>query len=635
MHRLTSYTTAIMVLLSIPMWAQTYRSIDGSGNNPVSPSAGSANDKIINYVPLDYADKIYQPKLDETFNRPNPRAISNALFDQPGLIFDKTGLSDFAWVFGQFIDHDLSLVEDDPSKPLNNIVIPRNDLHFEPGSVMQMLRSKVATGTGTSVSNPVRFENKITAFLDGSMIYGSDAARAVWLRSGIDGRLKTSEDNLLPWNTEDGNFISPVDYSAPHMGDETKTLVKFFVAGDVRANENPLLIAMHTLFVREHNRICETLKISNPGWDDEKLYQEARKLNIAFLQNIVFNEWLPELGINLPKYSGYVQEITPQIMNVFSAAAFRIGHTLINSNLLRLDRQGRDMTTGSIRLRDAFFNPQAILLTGGIEPFFQGMGTQTQQELDCRVVDDVRNFLFASNGKKGLDLVAINITRGRERGLPSFNGVANAFGLPSYKTFSALTDVPEEAAALQAVYGSIENLDPWVGMLAEKHLPNAIMGRLMMTILEKQFQDLRDGDRYYFENDPAINETEYQTIKNTRMRDILMRNTEIDLMQNDVFKAMPFNNIPFGPKPLPIELRAELYPNPVAVEGNLNIYSEKEQNIKALVYDVNGRIVYQHNLHLYKGISKKSIDFSHLPGGMYNIVLSNDKAYTIVRMFKN
>lgn len=634
MHRLTSYKTAVLVLLSIPMWAQTYRSIDGSGNNLVYPAAGSTNDKIINYVPLDYADKVYEPKLDETYNRPNPRVVSNALFDQPGLIFDKTGLSDFAWVFGQFIDHDLSLVEEDQSKPLKNIVIPRSDLHFEPGSVMPIFRSKISNGTGTSESNPVRFENKITAFLDGSMIYGSDEIRASWLRAGVDGKLKTSEGNLLPWNTTDGNFNGAVDYSAPQMGDETKSLVKFFVAGDVRANENPLLIAMHTLFLREHNRLCEDLKNSNPGWNDEKLYQEARKLNIAFLQNIVFNEWLPALGIHLPNYSGYVQDINPQIMNVFSAAAFRIGHTLINSNILRLDNEGRSMTTGSMRLRDAFFNPQAVLLTGGIEPFFQGMGTQTQQELDCRVVDDVRNFLFASNGKKGLDLVAINITRGRERGLPSFNGVANAFGLPSYKTFSALTDAPQEAAALQAVYGNVDNLDPWVGMLAEKHMPNAIMGRLMMTILEKQFQDLRDGDRYYFENDASISEAEYNSIKNTHMRDILMRNTAIELMQNEVFKAMPFNNIPFGPKPLPIELRAELYPNPVSAEGNMNIYSEKEQNVKALVYDVSGRIVYEHNLHLYKGITKKTIDFSRLSGGMYNIVLSNDKAYTILRMYK-
>lgn len=635
MHRLTSYKTAILLFMSIPMWAQNYRAIDGSGNNPLFPLTGSTNDLITNYVPLDYADQIYEPKLDERYNRPNPRVISNALFDQPTIIYDSKGLSDFTWVFGQFIDHDLSLVQDDHNKPLNNIIIPASDRFFEPNTVMPIFRNQTAPGTGTSINNPVRFTNTVTAFVDGSMVYGSDINRANWLRTFEDGKLKSSDGGLLPWNTVDGDFNSDVDSEAPVMGDDTRSLYKYFVAGDVRANENPLLIAMHTLFLREHNRMCDELKVKHPEWDDETLYQEARKWNIAFLQNIIFNEWLPAIGINLPKYSGYVQEIRPQIMNVFSAAAFRIGHTLISSNLLRLDNQGKDMSTGSVRLKDAFFNPQLVLLSGGIEPFFQGMGTQTQQELDCRVIDDVRNFLFSTQSKAGLDLVSINITRGRERGLPSFNQVANAFGLPSYRSFAALTDITDEAIALQKVYGSIDNLDPWVGMLAEKHMPNAIMGRLMMTVIEKQFQDLRDGDRFYFEHDATFDDVEIQKIRNTKMRDVLMRNTRIDLMQNEVFKAMPFDNIPFGPKPLPIELRAELYPNPVTTQANINIYSESAQFVKLVAYDVNGRVAMETTLHLYKGITKTAVDFSSLPGGMYNLYISNDKAYSIVRMFKD
>ena len=634
MLRLTSYITALVVLLSIPMWAQTYRSIDGSGNNPINPKAGSQNDLLINYVPLDFADKIYEPKLDEKFNKPNPRAISNALFDQPTIISDKKGLSDFTWVFGQFLDHELSMIEDDPSKPLDNIKIPGNDRHFEPNSTMHVFRNKIAEGSGTSELNPVRFVNKITAFVDGSNIYGSDDERAVWLRSHLGGKLKTSQGNLLPWNTMDGEFNSLVDYDAPKMKDESNSLTKFYVAGDVRANETALLIAMHTLFLREHNRLCDQLAKTNADWDDERLYQEARKLNIAYLQNIVFTEWLPALGVKLPNYAGYVQEINPQIMNIFSAAAFRLGHTMVNSNVMRLDIAGRDAGSGSMRLRDAFYNPQAVLLSGGVDPFFQGMATQIQQELDCKVIDDLRNFHFKSSTNEGLDIVSINITRARERGLPSFNTVANSFGLPSYKTFSALTDVSTEAIDLEKVYGSTENLDPWVGMLAEKHMPGAIMGRLMMTIIEKQFQDLRDGDRFYFENDPSLSDTDLRSIKATKLRDILMRNTSIELMQTDVFKASAFEEISIGPKPLPIELRAELFPNPVANEANFNVFSEKEQYIKTEVYDVNGRLVHVGSLHLYKGITKKTIDFSDLTGGMYNVVLSNDKAYTIVRMFK-
>ena len=74
MYRLTGYVSAILfILMSLPMWAQNYRSINGVGNNTINVLKGSANDYLINYVPLDFADKISIPKLDETYNKPNPR----------------------------------------------------------------------------------------------------------------------------------------------------------------------------------------------------------------------------------------------------------------------------------------------------------------------------------------------------------------------------------------------------------------------------------------------------------------------------------------------------------------------------------------------------------------------------------
>jgi len=636
MYRLTGYVSAILfILMSLPMWAQNYRSINGVGNNAINVLKGSTNDYLINYVPQDFADKISIPKLDETYNKPNPRKISNALFDQPLGINDKTGLSDFTWVFAQFIDHDINLQEYDETQTLTNIIVPEDDQFFPPNTIIKTQRCKIAEGTGTSELNPARYKNKVTAFIDLSTIYGSDSIRATWLRTFQNGKLKVSQGNMLPWNTSDGEFNSPVDDFAPKMVDETNSLLKYFVAGDKRANENPLLIGLHTLFVREHNRICETLLAENPLWDDEKTYQEARKLNVAFLQSIVYNEWLPQLGIKIPTFSGYQAQIDPQVMNVFSAAAFRIGYTLINSNVLRLDSHGKSLPIGNLQVKDAYYNPVATLLTGGIEPFFRGMATQVQQEMDGRVIDDIRNFKLSGKDEVRLDLIAINITRGRERGLPAYNGVSNAFGFPSYRDFISLTDNADEAAALEAIYGSVANLDPWVGMLAEKHMPNAIMGRLMMAIFEKQFQDLRDGDRFYFENDTAMTAEEIKLAKSTTLRDILMRNTSIDLMQENVFRATSYDDIPFGPKPLPIDLRAELYPNPVSQMANFNIYSEQKQNANMLVYDVNGRVVYQNILPLEDGITKSSIDFSTLTGGVYNVVISNARNYTIVRMFKD
>src|SRR6185503_14936385 len=106
----------------------------------------------------------------------------------------------------------------------------------------------------------------ITAFIDGSQIYGSDEARALALRTMSGGQLKTSEGNLLPYDT--AGFPNDTG-GAP--------LASTFLAGDVRANENIELTAMHTLFVREHNRLAAQLAARNPTWTDEQLYQQARR----------------------------------------------------------------------------------------------------------------------------------------------------------------------------------------------------------------------------------------------------------------------------------------------------------------------------------------------------------------------
>ena len=66
-----------------------------------------------------------------------------------------------------------------------------------------------------------------------------------------------------------------------------------FFAGDFRVNEQLNLIVLHTLFMREHNRLAEKLAELNPGWEDERLFQKARKINVAQYQHIVYKEWLP------------------------------------------------------------------------------------------------------------------------------------------------------------------------------------------------------------------------------------------------------------------------------------------------------------------------------------------------------
>src|SRR5690606_4666331 len=102
------------------------------------------------------------------------------------------------------------------------------------------------------------------------------------------------------------------------------------IAGDERANQNHLLLSIHTVFAREHNRLADQLKSLNPNWSDEQIYQKARHINVGILQNIIFEEWLQAMGLKLPQYAGYRKSVNPAIMNVFSAAAFRLGQTLVN-----------------------------------------------------------------------------------------------------------------------------------------------------------------------------------------------------------------------------------------------------------------------------------------------------------------
>jgi len=615
-------------------FGQNYRSIEGTGNFLKDSTRGAVNDLFTCYVPSDFADGISVPKLDSLHNKPNPRFISNQLFSQTKEINNKLHLSDYACAFTQFMENDIYHVEVDESLPLSNIVVPKGDKFFKENKIIEYNRSKIADGYGTSISNPARYQNKVTAFIDGSTIYGSDTKRATWLRLGSGGFLKTSEGNLLPWNTMDGNFNSDIDVNAPQMVDETNQLLRYFVAGDVRANENPLLIGMHTLFVREHNHIAKSLGLKHPTWADEKLYQEARKLNVAQLQHIVFDEWLPTVGVKLPNVLSYRSEVAPEVMQVFAIAGSKLRSTMVNSMLLRLDNDGKPLNVGNMKMNDAMYNPTSIILSKGIEPFFVGMGTHEGQELDVKVVDEIRNLEFGSQ-KRAFDIVAFTINQGRDMGLPDFNTVSNYFGLPSYPSFLALTNNVNEAKALEAVYGSIDNLDPWVGLLAEKHMPDAMMGRLMMTILEKQFQDLRDGDRFYYKFDTSLSDEEIAAISNTTMRDIVSRNTDISLMQKDLFKATPFENIPFGPKPIPVDMKAELYPNPV-IEGQVffNIHSDIGQKASIMIYGLDGRLNVLHEVTLTSGINKREINIDDLAKGFYTVILSNGRRFSAHKLIK-
>jgi len=443
------------------------------------------------------------------------------------------GMSDFVYVWGQFLDHDIDLSESGSSESLP-ISVPAGDAWFDPASTgaksIGLKRSVTAPGSGTSTSNPRQQVNAVTAFIDGSQIYGSSASRAAALRTFSAGQLRTSAGNMLPLNT-DG---LPNANDSHVMPDAT-----LYLAGDVRANENPDLISLQTLFVREHNRIAQDQVTAHPAWTDEQVFQSARQQVIAELQAITYNEFLPALlgRQAIRPYDGYHSDVNPAIANEFSTGAFRFGHSLLDSEISRLNDDGTQAAE-PISLARAFFNtgvfdPSAANHSGDIDPFLKAAASGNAQEVDLLVVDELRNMLFGAPGSGGLDLAALNIQRGRDHGLADYNSVREAYGLPRVTSFREITPDGAVQRQLERLYGSVDSIDLWVGGLAEKHVPGSSVGPLFQRIIVDQFTRLRDGDSHWYQS--SLRGDQRGEAEGTHLSEVIRRNTSLRNLQSNVF----------------------------------------------------------------------------------------------------
>ena len=355
------------------------------------------------------------------------------------------------------------------------------------------------------------------------MIYGSDADRAYVLRTHEGGHLLTGPDNMLPLNTLGVTMDNAT-------GLPTETL---YAAGDVRANENIELTSLHTLFLREHNRWADKYAAANPTWQDDQIYQAARRMVIAEIQAITYNEFLPALlgpGA-LSSYRGYNAKVNPGIANEFSTAAFRLGHSMLGDDVEFLDNDGEDVHE-EVELRNAFFNPGLVGETG-IDGILKYLASDPAQELDNQIVDDVRNFLFGPPGAGGFDLASLNIQRGRDHGLADYNATRVAYGLKPVTRFAQITKDVDVQSKLQELYGNVDNIDLWVGGLAEDHARGSSLGPLFQKIVADQFQRLRDGDSFFYLRE--LTKSEAAIVNRTSLADIISMNTTTTNLQDNVF----------------------------------------------------------------------------------------------------
>ncbi|ELK35928.1 PREDICTED: eosinophil peroxidase [Myotis davidii] len=547
-----------------------YRTITGRCNNRKRPWLGASNTALARWLPAEYEDGLSLPfgwtpgKRRNGFLLPLVREVSNQIvrFPQERVTSDE-GRALMFMQWGQFIDHDLDFSPETPARvgftagvdcettcaqlpPCFPIKIPANDPRIKnQQDCIPFFRSAVSCPKNKNIiRNQI---NALTSFVDASMVYGSEVTLSLRLRN------RTNYHGLLAVNQrfrDNGRDLLPFDnvHDDPCVLTNRPARIPCFLGGDSRTSENPSLTAMHTLFMREHNRLATELRRLNPQWTGDQLYQEARKIVGAMVQIITYRDFLPlVLGRarakrTLGPYLGYCSNVDPRVSNVFTLA-FRFGHTMLQPFVYRLDSQYRDSAPNSrVPLSSAFFASWRIVQEGGIDPILRGlMATPAKlNRQDSMLVDELRERLFQQVRRIGLDLAALNMQRSRDHGLPGYNAWRRFCGLSQPRNLAQLSRVLKNqglARKFLNLYGTPDNIDIWMGAIAEPLLPGARVGPLLACLFENQFTRARSGDRFWWEKPGVFTKGQRRALGQISLSRIVCDNTGITMVPRDIFRA--------------------------------------------------------------------------------------------------
>uniref|UniRef100_A0A3B4YLH7 Eosinophil peroxidase n=1 Tax=Seriola lalandi dorsalis TaxID=1841481 RepID=A0A3B4YLH7_SERLL len=360
--------------------------------------------------------------------------------------------------------------------------------------------------------------NAITSFVDASMVYGSSTGLASALRNrssplgsmALNSQHSDQELSYMPFLPRQQVHLDPcgprnsTTSGASDRSTHWENTTSCFQA-DSRANEHLGMIALHTLFLREHNRLVSELHLLNPHWSPDVLYQEARKIMGAIHQILTWEHYLPRvlgdiaMSLLMPPYEGYNPEVDPSIANVFAAAAFRFAHVTVQPVVTRL---GPGYTMNSqhppLPLHHSLFASWRVV-EEGIDPVLRGLllSPAKLQTPGQMMVEELTERLFQAQGGMPLDLGALNLQRGRDHGLP-YGSWRRFCGLSVPNSTTELAEILGNftlAHKFQLLYGTPHNIDVWVGAISEPALDGGRVGPLLACLLARQFRALRDGDR--------------------------------------------------------------------------------------------------------------------------------------------
>ncbi|KAL1453749.1 hypothetical protein WDU94_010063 [Cyamophila willieti] len=497
-----------------------YRSMDGSCNNLQKPWWGATDTPYARLMKPAYNDSNnnYRVSVADGSELPGARLVSATLLKpkKPPLL---DSLTRMFTVFGQLVSHDVlfnpqsqgnKCCSDSGDKIASTegqcrpIPIPDKDEFYSSfGRKCQQFSQNVALDCPALKSSPILPQALTTHYMDASFIYGHNENKSKSLRTLSDGKLRTqtgvSHQYLITQNSSNCPFVKKNCYDA----------------ADPRANQHLDLAVMETVFLRFHNFVVDKLVAVNPQWkgNDEILFQEARRFVIACFQHIVYNEWLPillgpdtlktkDLASSSSGFSDkYKPDINPSSLMDFAGAAFRTFHSMTPNTL----------TVGSqtMPFSNTFQKPGDFLQEGdNFDATLVSLRSEHQLQLSHFNSDEIRNLFYQVttplvNGsvQYGDDLTAIDIQRGRDYGLLSFNDYRSLFNMTRLSDYSAVATVfgNESATQLAQVYKHPDDIDFYVGSLYELTSQNISTASTLQSVWVEAFRRYKLGDRFFYE----------------------------------------------------------------------------------------------------------------------------------------